>query len=109
MSLTVEAVCTPGIAGGFRLAGLRPTEARDAEEGGRLLAELLDRPGVGVILVEEPCYDALPAAARRRVALRPLPLVVPFPAPRWAPRPPGPEAFIAELLRQAVGYRVRLG
>jgi hypothetical protein len=36
-------------------------------------------------------------------------MVVPFPAPLWAPPAPGPEAFIAELLRQAIGYRVRLG
>jgi hypothetical protein len=36
-------------------------------------------------------------------------MVVPFPGPTWVAPPEGPEAFIAELLRQAIGYRVRLG
>lgn len=109
MSLTVEVVCTPAIASGFRLAGLKPEVVQDEREGSARVAELFERPGVGVVLVEEPCYDALSPATRRAIALHPVPLVVPFPTPRWAPRPPGPEAFIAELLRQAIGYRVRLG
>jgi hypothetical protein len=34
-------------------------------------------------------------------------MVVPFPSPSWTAPAEGPEAYIAELLRQAIGYRVR--
>jgi hypothetical protein len=50
--------------------------------------------------------DTLPGG--RRGASAGLPVVVPFPAPSLQ-RPPGEaEAYVAELLRRAVGYRVRL-
>ena len=105
----VRILCRPAVAGGFRLAGLEPAEAADCEEGGRRLALLLEDEEAGVILVQDDFYAALPDAARRGLARRALPLLVPFPAPSWTRAPEGPEAFIAELLRQAIGYRVRLG
>ena len=79
MSYRVRVLCRPPLAAGFRLAGLTPIEAQDPEEGGR------------------------------RLAREPLPLVVPFPGPAWGPPREGAEAYIAELLRRAIGYRVRLG
>jgi vacuolar-type H+-ATPase subunit F/Vma7 len=109
MSYTVRVLCSPAVAAGFRLAGLTPLEAGDAEEGGRRLAGLMESRDVGVVLVEEPFYVALPDTARRRLARQPMPMVVPFPGPAWLPPREGAEAFIAELLRQAIGYRVRLG
>jgi vacuolar-type H+-ATPase subunit F/Vma7 len=109
MSYRVRVLCRPPVAAGFRLAGLTPIEAQDPEEGGRRLAALLDEQDLGVVLVEDALYAALPAAAQRRLAREPLPLVVPFPGPAWVPPREGAEAYIAELLRQAIGYRVRLG
>ncbi|MGE5687955.1 MAG: V-type ATP synthase subunit F [Gemmatimonadota bacterium] len=109
MSHPIQVLCRPAVAAGFRLAGLVPLEAEDAEEGARRLAALLDDRNAGVVLVEQDFYAGLPDTVRRSLARRPLPMVVPFPAPLWAPPAPGPEAFIAELLRQAIGYRVRLG
>ena len=108
MSLTVQALCDPETAPGFLLAGLAPQEAATAAEGARKLLEMLDRPGTGVLLVEAPFYDALPEESRRLLGRRILPMVVPFPAPAWAERAAGPEAYILEILRQAIGYRVRL-
>lgn len=105
----IRVLCRPAIAGGFRLAGLEASEAADPGEGARRLAAQLDDEEVGVLLVQDDFYAALPDADRRALARRALPLVVPFPAPSWTPPPEGPEAFIAELLRQAIGYRVRLG
>jgi vacuolar-type H+-ATPase subunit F/Vma7 len=102
-------LCRPAIAAGFRLAGLRPRTADDAADGARRLSALLDDPDAGVVLVEEDFYAALPETDRRALARRPLPMVVPFPLPSWAPAAATPEAFIAELLRRAIGYRVRLG
>jgi vacuolar-type H+-ATPase subunit F/Vma7 len=108
MSYGVRVLCRPAVAAGFRLAGLTPVEAEDAEAGGRRLAALLDARDIGVLLVEESFYAALPDGARRQLARQPVPIVVPFPGPVWMPPREGAEAFIAELLRQAIGYRVRL-
>jgi len=35
-------------------------------------------------------------------------MVVPFPEPSWEAAGAAPEAYIVELLRQVIGYRVRL-
>jgi vacuolar-type H+-ATPase subunit F/Vma7 len=105
----VRVICRPAIAAGFRLAGLRPEIASDPTDGARRLAAMLDEDDAGVILAEEDFHAALPETERRALARRPLPIVVPFPLPRWAPAAAAPETFIAELLRRAVGYRVRLG
>ena len=105
----VRVLCRPSIAAGFRLAGFDPVEAGDASEGARRLLGMLDDPEAGVVLVQEDFHDTLPPGERRGLARRALPLVVPFPVPSLVPPPGGPEAFIADLLRQAIGYRVRLG
>lgn len=105
----VLVLCRPAIAGGFRLAGFEPVEAEGGPEGARRLAALLDEQDAGVLLVQEDFYAALPEVERRGLARRSLPLVVPFPAPTRTPAVEGLDAFIAELLRQAIGYRVRLG
>jgi vacuolar-type H+-ATPase subunit F/Vma7 len=107
MSYDVRVLCRPAVAAGFRLAGVPPTEAADSGDGAGQLRVLLDEPGHGVILVEDAIYAAVPEATRRELDRRALPMVVPFPSPTWTVAPEGPEAFIAELLRQAIGYRVR--
>lgn len=109
MSWDVRIIASPPVAAGFRLAGLAPVEAGDRADGVAQLQDMLREPGVGVVLVEEPIYGALPEAARRALARSPVPMVVPFPGPAWMAPPVGPESFIAELLRQAIGYRVKLG
>jgi vacuolar-type H+-ATPase subunit F/Vma7 len=109
MSGRVRVLCRPAVAAGFRLAGLRPDLAEDAAEGAVRLATLLEDPAVGVVLVQEDFHSALAETHRRLLSRRALPMVVPFPAPSAARAAPAPDAFIAELLRQAIGYRVRLG
>ena len=107
MSHAVTVLCRPEVAGGFGLAGMRPLEASDPAEGVARLRELLRDPAAGVVLVEEAFYEALPDDLRLELARRPLPMVVPFPGPRWEGRAAA-EAYIVELLRQVIGYRVRL-
>jgi vacuolar-type H+-ATPase subunit F/Vma7 len=92
---------------GFALAGLRTHVVDSIESSSALLAEMIADPRWGVILVQEDLMPDLSRAGARRAAGG-LPLLVPFPAPSLE-RPPGEaEAYVAELLRQAVGYRVRL-
>jgi vacuolar-type H+-ATPase subunit F/Vma7 len=108
MSQGVRVVCRPEVAGGFGLAGLRTNEAAHPAEAADRLRELRQQPDVGVILVEDTLYDRLPEELSREFSRHPLPMIVPFPGPLWQIRPEGAEAYIVELLRQVVGYRVRL-
>jgi vacuolar-type H+-ATPase subunit F/Vma7 len=80
-----------------------------AEDGAGASAALsrLGAGGVGVVLVEDGLYADLPQETRRAIASSPLPMIVPFPGPTWVVRPPA-EEYIVELLRQAIGYRVRI-
>jgi vacuolar-type H+-ATPase subunit F/Vma7 len=98
----------PQVASGFRLAGLRIDDAQDVPQGVARLRELLRDPAAGVVLVEESLYDALPPDLRAELGRRPLPMVVPVPGPEWGERRTAAEAYIVELLRQVIGYRVRL-
>lgn len=104
----VRVLCRPELAAGFALAGLPTREAPSPAAGARQVEDAMDDPGVGVVLVEDAMYDALPDELRRRIGRRPLPMVVPFPGPAWAARPEEAAGYIVELLRQVIGYRVRL-
>ena len=107
MSHRVGVVSDASVTLGFRLAGLRPHVADSREAATRLLDELTKDGRWGVILVQEDLMPHSASPAWRRSASG-LPIVVPFPAPRRE-RPVGEaEAYVTELLRQAVGYRVRL-
>lgn len=108
MSMSVEVVCRPDVAAGFGLTGLHTTEVADPRETGERLRELRARPGVGVILVEQTLYDQLPEELHREWGRRALPMLVPFPGPMWEAKAESAEAYIVELLRQVIGYRVRL-
>jgi vacuolar-type H+-ATPase subunit F/Vma7 len=108
MSHTVCTVSRPEVAAGFELAGLRTIEARTPEEAAARLRELHEQPEVGVVLLEDSLYDKLPEDLHREFGRRPLPMIVPFPGPLWAVEPESAEAYVVELLRQVVGYRVRL-
>ena len=108
MSHTVWVVARPGVAAGFGLAGLRRREADTPPAGAAAIAELRSRTGVGVVLVESAFYDALPEDLRRAFGRNPLPMIVPFPGPSWEIPREEADAYVVELLRQVIGYRVRL-
>ena len=104
----LRVLCRPQVAAGFGLAGLKASEVTTPDAGAAAVRDLLAEPDAGVALIEDRFYDALPDDLRRQVGRRPLPMLVPFPGPAWAERPEAPEAYIVELLRQVIGYRVRL-
>lgn len=108
MRYGVRVLSRPEVSAGFSLAGLRTIDVASAEPAREQLHELMSQPEVGVVLMEEGFYDRLPEELRRELGRRPLPMVVPFPEPAWAEAPERAEAYIVELLRQVIGYRVRL-
>jgi vacuolar-type H+-ATPase subunit F/Vma7 len=102
----VAFVVRPGLAPAAGLASLPLAAAVDGARASTTLSRLA-AGGVGVVLVEDGLYADLPPETRRAIASSPLPMVVPFPSPTWVVRPPA-EEYIVELLRQAIGYRVRI-
>jgi vacuolar-type H+-ATPase subunit F/Vma7 len=107
MELSVRVVCRPEIAPGFGLAGLRADTAVDGATARAQLAALTDNPAVGIVLVEERLHRALPAEFAQRLERQPRPLVAPFPSPSFG-APEAAEEAVLEILRRAIGYRVRL-
>jgi vacuolar-type H+-ATPase subunit F/Vma7 len=108
MSFGVRVICRPEIAAGFSLAGLKVLPTPGAAGAISELGHLVQQPEIGVVLIEQGFYDALPAELRATLARRPLPMLVPFAGPVWEKAAEDVGAYIVELLRQAIGYRVRL-
>lgn len=107
MTHTLRVVCRPGVCDGFALAGVRALGAADASEAGAVLRELISQPEPGVVFVEEPLYRALPESLRDQLEHRAVPLVIPFPGPR-SEAGPSAESELVEMLRAAIGHRIRL-
>lgn len=109
MKVPVRVICRRETALGMALAGLAPIEAKTGTDGAIALDALAHTPGKGgVILVEQAIYDALPAATRRQIRREGVPIVMPFPGPAPLPIGTAPEEELLEVLRRAVGYRLRL-
>jgi vacuolar-type H+-ATPase subunit F/Vma7 len=108
MSWRVRVLASPATSPGYRLAGLGVEEVRTPRDAGDRLARTAAQPDVGIILIEQALLDATPEAVRREVESHAVPLLVPIPTPTWGEEKPDAEAFILELLRRAIGYRVRL-
>jgi vacuolar-type H+-ATPase subunit F/Vma7 len=104
MTGRVLVVASSAVAAGFRLAGVR-AEAPASAQAAR---ELLRAPPheVALLLVEESCLEGLAAPERRAIDRRPMPVLVPFPVPT-AERADAIDEVL-EILRRAIGYRVRL-
>ena len=106
MGLSLRVICRPSLAAGFELAGLDVTHAADATTAASMMRHLLTDPHAGVVLIDEGLYRALPHDLVTRFDRQALPVLAPIPAPAWDDRAAA-ESFILEILRQAIGYRVR--
>lgn len=104
----IRAICTHETALGFALSGIAPLEAQTGAEAAQVLDALATMPSRGgVVFIESTLYAALPASARRQIRREGLPILMPFPSPAEGRGVP-PEQELLEVLRRAVGYRVRL-
>jgi vacuolar-type H+-ATPase subunit F/Vma7 len=107
VSAALRIICEPDLAPGFALAGIAADTATRDTAADTGLDELIRRREAGIVLLQEQLYDALPPDLRARLDRSATPVVVPFPGPSWAPAPSA-EDRIVELLRRAIGYRVKL-
>lgn len=106
MTATVRVVCRPALAPGFALAGLQADTLGPDEAVEPYVAGWARHPETGVVLLQDEIYDALPEDLRGRLDRMARPVVVPFPGPAWEALPASEERVI-ELLRRAIGYRVK--
>ncbi len=102
-----QVLASPPVAAGFALAGI-PSEGVEREHAADRVRELAAQPDLGVLLVEDAVLAQLDAPDREALDRRIIPVVVPFAGPAWDERAGQADAYILELLRRAIGYRVRL-
>lgn len=108
MSATlVRVVCRPAVGIGFGLAGVTSETVPAGADPAPRIESVITQPDTGVLLVEESIYDGLAPELRTRLERSTRPVVVPFPGPSSAAGRAAEERVV-ELLRRAIGYRVRL-
>jgi vacuolar-type H+-ATPase subunit F/Vma7 len=105
--MRVRVLSRPALAPGFELAGLAVRRANDGTAAAEAIRRWASDPEVGIVLVDDTLYRALPREVLTRLDREALPVIASVPAPRWDERSEA-EAYILEILRQAIGYRVRL-
>lgn len=108
MTWTVRVIAGPASAAGYRLAGLPTDEVGSPAAAVAALQARYQEPGLGVLVIEQNLLDATPDALRREVERRPIPIIVPAPRPAWGAEAVDAEGLILDLLRRAIGYRVKL-
>src|SRR5512138_2231417 len=102
-------VTDPGLAAGFRLAGVEVAEASSPREAEELVEKIVLGSEVGLVAVSEDLHRGFGEHLRRLLRDSELPLVIPF---------PGKEAntwqvedrldYVASLIRSAIGYHIKL-
>jgi len=100
-------IATPGLSAGFALAGIPVFEASDGADAARQIQYAVDDAKAGVIIIDEPLYREVSEDLRRTLERSTLPVVIPVPGPDWTAEASAHE-YIVEILRRAIGYRVRL-
>ncbi len=98
-------VTDPETATGFRLAGV---EVREADSASAALAHLktLLSQDYGLIAINEDLLNAIEDDLARAMRDRDMPIIVPIPAPK-AQLESG-EEYIARLVKQHIGFYVKL-
>jgi vacuolar-type H+-ATPase subunit F/Vma7 len=104
--MKVRVVTRPVLAAGFELAGLPVTRVDDGVTAAETIKRWASDPDVGIVLIDRATYRMLPRELLARLDRQALPIVTPVPVPQWDERSEA-EAYILEILRQAIGYRVR--
>jgi len=100
-------IASPGLSAGFALAGVPVFEATDGLDAGRQIDHLVDDLNAGVVLIDEALYRDLPEEVTRNLQRSALPVVIPVPGPDWMAESTAHE-YMVEILRRAIGYRVKL-
>mgnify|MGYP003933021333 FL=1 len=101
----VAIVTDPETATGFRLAGVEVREATSPQAALEALRMLISLD-YGIIAVNEALLDSIVEDLRREMRERDLPIIIPIPAPRA--KVESGEDYIARLVKEHIGYYVKL-
>jgi V/A-type H+-transporting ATPase subunit F len=100
-------VTRPGAGLGFRLAGVPVQEVAEAGVAERIAA-LLEQPDLGVLAVEDDLLRHVPEGVLTRASRGGVPVLLPFTLlSRWG-EGGGGEAYVAALIRRAIGYHIKI-
>jgi V/A-type H+-transporting ATPase subunit F len=105
MAYRVAVITDPETATGFRLAGADVFEADDPVGAVEALRGVVDQD-YGLVAVNEALLAGAEAEVARVLRGRDLPVLVPFPAPK-AKLESG-EEYIARLVKEHIGFYVKL-
>ena len=109
MRASVHVICGREAAPGIALAGFAPFIAESGVEAAAVLDRIAGEPARGgIVLIEQALHDSLPAATRKQLRQEGVPITMPFPGPSALREGSAPEHELLEILRRAIGYRVRL-
>ena len=97
----------PGDGLGFRLAGVAVDEVAAGDEAPSIQRVMADA-AVHVLAVEEDVLRAVPEVAVRRAAVQGVPVLLPFALPKRWGGPSAGQAYVAALIRRAIGYHIKL-
>lgn len=100
-------VTRPGAGLGFRLAGVPVEEVAEARAAERIAA-LLEEPDLGVLAVEDDLLRHVPEAVLDRPGRGGVPVLLPFTLPKQWGEGSGGEAYVAALIRRAIGYHIKI-
>jgi vacuolar-type H+-ATPase subunit F/Vma7 len=104
--MKVRVVTRPSLSAGFELAGLVVERVGDGHAAADVVTRWASDADVGVVLIDHELYAALPRDLVKRLDRQAVPVVASVSTARWDERSDA-EAYILEILRQAIGYRVR--
>lgn len=96
-----------GTATGFRLAGIETHEVADIHQMRSKVLELMKSDSYGLIAVNEELGGDLGEDINRLIKTRALPVILPFPVPKGG-RVESGEAYLSKLVKQAIGFYVKL-
>ena len=97
----------PEITAGVELAGLPVTRVATAHDAADAIRQAAANAEVGIVLVDDALYRGLPRELLSRLDREAVPIIAAIPAPHRDVDGEA-ETYILELLKQAIGYRVRL-
>jgi vacuolar-type H+-ATPase subunit F/Vma7 len=100
-------LATPGTSVGFALAGVPTVEIADRANTLAEVTRLIDGAEAEVVIIEESLYQDLAPDVRRGFGRLTQPVIIPVPGPSWSEESNAHE-YIVDILRRAIGYRVRL-
>ena len=100
-------IASRGLSAGFALAGVPVFEARSGTDAAVQIEGLAESEDAGIVLIDELLYGDIPEEIRRSLQRSAHPVVIPVPGPDWTSEATAHE-YIVEILRRAIGYRVKL-